>query len=378
MLYRDFGNTGLRLSILGFGCMRLPMTKKDGEQVVNDELAVPLLQRAADLGINFFDTAWFYCGGDSQRAVGLALQKIREKVYISTKLPLFLVNKREDFSDFLERSLEQMGLEYLDFNHFHAMTYQTWKEKILPLKLIDEAEKAKSKGLIRHLSFSFHGDADKMSELIDTGAFSSVLGQYNVVDRKNEMVFEYAHAKGLGTSVMGPLMGGGLTGGGKEFVERMGSKASSAAEMGLRFAWGLPTVDLLLSGMSTLEQLEENVSYANVADTITAEERQALIDRSFEMEKLNDLYCTGCNDCDVCPQGILPGRFFQLFLQHHVWGLDDIARARISDTTSPYRFMAFPPDCTECGACSERCPQKIDIPAELKRVWPVLESLKNK
>ena len=375
MKYRDFGNTGMRLSALGFGCMRLPMTEVDGNQVVNDELAVPMLQRAVDLGINFFDTAWFYCNGDSQRAVGLALKERRDEVYISTKLPLFLVNKREDFADFLERSLEQMEMDYLDFNHFHALTYQTWKEKILPLKLIDEAEKAKSKGLIRHLSFSFHGDADKMNEVIDTGAFSSVLGQYNLVDRKNECVFEYAKSKGLGTSVMGPLMGGALTDGGKALLDRLGSLASSSAEMGLRFVWGLPTVDIVLSGMSAIEQLEENVRYAEGIDSITEAERQALIDSSFELEKLNDLYCTGCHYCDVCPQGIQPGRIFQLYHQHHIWGLDDTVRARLAETRPMFRLQADPSVCTQCAACTERCPQKLDIPSELGRVWPVLQSL---
>ena len=375
MIYRTFGNTGMRLSALGFGCMRLPMTQRDGNQVVNDELATPLLQRAFELGINFFDTAWFYGNNDSQRAVGAALKNVRDKVYISTKLPLFFVNKTEDFFDFLERSLEQMGLEYLDFNHFHALTYQTWKEKILPLKLIDEAEKAKSKGLIKNLSFSFHGDADKMSELVDTGAFASVLGQYNLVDRRNETVFEYAKAKGLGTSVMGPLMGGGLTDGGDAFLKRMQSDASSAAEMGLRFVWGLPSVDIILSGMSTLEQLEENVRYACGADDIAPEERQELIGRTRELEKLNDLYCTGCQYCDVCPQKIQPARIFQLYLKHHVWGLDDSVRETLA-STGHMGLRADPSACTQCGACSERCPQKINIPEELQRVWPVINGLR--
>jgi len=371
MIYRDFGNTGMRLSVLGFGCMRLPMMPGDGEPRVNDELATPLLQRAVELGINFFDTAWFYCGGDSQRAVGAALQKVREKVYISTKLPLFLVHKPEDFMDFLERSLEQMGLEFFDFNHFHAMTYRTWKEKILPLKLIEQAEKAKSKGLLHHQSVSFHGDADKMSELIDTGAFSSVLGQYNLVDRRNEGVFEYAKSKGLGTSVMGPLIGGNLVDGGEALLKRMESGASSAAEMGLRFVWGMPAVDIALSGMSTIEQLEENARYADGAGAVSVEERRALIERSLELGQLNDLYCTGCQYCDVCPQKIRPGDIFQMYIRHHVWGLDELVRSRLAGN----RYGGDPYECTQCGACSARCPQKIGIPEELARVWPVLRSL---
>ena len=374
MNYRDFGNTGIRVSALGFGCMRLPMTHTDEKSMVNDELAIPLLQKAVELGINFFDTAWFYCGNDSQRAVGAALRPVRDKVYISTKLPLFLVHKPEDFDEYLERSLEQMGLDYLDFNHFHALTYATWKEKILPLKLIDRAEKAKAKGLIRHLSFSFHGDADKMAELIDTNAFSSILGQYNLADRRNEGVFAYAKERGLGTAVMGPLMGGGLSDGGTAFLERMGSKASTASEMGLRFVWGLPAVDMALSGMSDLQQLEENARYANEAGNIPAEERQALINRSQALEGINDLYCTNCNYCNVCTQKIRPGQIFQLYIRHHVWGLDKSVRKRLADT-GPWGLKADPSVCTQCGACAERCPQKLDIPAELARVWPILRAL---
>ena len=375
MIYRDFGKTGMRVSPLGFGCMRLPMTVKDGNQVVDDDLATPLLLRAVELGINFFDSAWFYCNHDSQRAVGKALRDVRDKVIISSKLPLFNVKKSEDFDEYLDKTLEQMGLEYLDINHFHGLTYRSWQEQILPLKLIDRAEKAKSKGLIKHLSFSFHGDADKMSELIDTGAFSSLLGQYNLVDKRNEIVFEYARAKGMGTAVMGPLMGGALADGGDNILKRMGSDASSAAEMGLRFVWSLPTVDMALSGMSNMQQLEENVRYAEAVGSLGESERKALLDKVEELEKLNDIYCTSCNYCDVCPEGIKPGRLFQLYIQHMVWGLDDTVRRRLSGT-GPFGPGNDASLCTACGECKARCPQKIEIPKELKRVWPKLAELR--
>ena len=375
MIYSDFGKTGLQLSALGFGCMRLPMKSEDGKESVDDELAVPLLRRAVELGINFFDTAWFYCNFDSQRAVGKALKPLRDKVYISSKLPLFLVNKPEDFDMYLEKTLEQMEVDYLDFNHFHGLNYQTWKEKILPMKLVDRAERAKSKGLIKHLSFSFHGDADKMTELVDTGAFSSLLGQYNIVDRRNEDIFAYAGSKGLGVAVMGPLMGGGLSDGGGALLTRMQSKASSAAEMALRFVWGLPAVDMALSGMASLEQLEANASYALNADTITADERQTLLERNKELEGLNNIYCTGCQYCDVCPEGIKPGRLFQLYIQHSVWGLDETVRKRLN-AKGPFGPGSLPSLCTDCGSCAARCPQKIDIPNELKKIAPVLDAFR--
>ena len=374
MIYRDFGDTGLKVSALGFGGIHLPMTQKDGVEVVDDELAIPLLRRAVDLGINFFDTAWFYNNEDGNRVYGDALRPVRDKVLISSKVPLFEVHKTEDFDAYLERTLEQMKIDYLDFHHFHAMTYASWKEKILPLKLVDAAERAKAKGLIRHLSFSFHGDPDKMPELIDTGAFSSILGQYNLVDRKNEEFFSYAKSKGIGTAVMGPLMGGNIPAGGSTFLGRMKSDSSSAAEIGLRFVWGFPAVDIALSGMTTMAQLEENVRLAEGADSVSADERRILIEKSASIQDLNDLYCSGCMYCAVCPQGIQPGRIFQLYILHKVWGFSDAVKRRLT-MGGRWGMKATPSDCTGCGNCSAHCPQKIEIPAELKRVWPELQSL---
>ena len=394
MFYRDFGNTGIQVPPLGFGCMRLPMTYKGTESKVDDELTVPLLQKAVAMGINFFDTHWFYCNYDGQRAVGKALSPVRDKVYISSKLHLMLVNKTEDFDEYLKRSLELLETSYLDFYHFPALSYKTWQEKVLALKLIDRAENAKVKGLIRHISFSFHSDADKMGELIDTGVFSTVLGQYSLVDRRNEDVFAYAKEKGLGTMVMGPLMGGVLTDGGNGFLERMrsdipgpdssdgisesvtsrGRSFNSVAEMGLRFAWSLPSVDMVLSGMSDIAQLKENVEYAKKAGSIPAEERQNLIERSHELKELNDLYCTSCNYCSGCPENIRIGRVFQLYIQHKVWGLSDAVKTQITNP-GPFGFGGDPANCTACGVCVAKCPQKIDIPEELKRVWLILTKL---
>ena len=379
MVYNEFGKTGIKVSQLGFGCMRLPMTKKDGKDVVDDELAAPMLQKAVELGINFFDSHWFYCNFDSQRAVGDALRKLRDKIYISSKTMLRQIEKPEDFDMFLEKSLELFQLDYLDFYHFPHLSYSTWTDKIVKLKLLDRAEKAKAKGLIKHISFSFHSDVDKMPELIDTGAFSSVLGQYNLVDRRNEEFFYYAKDKGVGTSVMVPLMGGVLTDGGKTFMERMAYDTldytpSTAAEMALRFVWGLPAVDIVLSGMSNMQQLEENVMYANAAVNIPQGDRQKLIDRVNELTAVNDLFCTTCNYCHECPMDIKIPRVFQLYNQHNVWGLTDAVRARRGDG-QPFKLKADPMSCTSCGICKSRCPQDIDIPAELRRVWPELLSL---
>lgn len=156
-------------------------------------------------------------------------------------------------------------------------------------------------------------------------------------------------------------------------MERMESdkleyKPATAAEMALRFVWGLPSIDMVLSGMSNLQQLEENVAYAKNVGNIPQAERDALIKKSDSINSLNDLFCTTCNYCHECPLEIKIKDVFQLYNQHHVWGLTDAVRSRINAKLDPTA-------CTACGVCVKRCPQKIDIPGELKRVWPVLSSL---
>ena len=374
MIYKQFGKTGIEVSNLGFGCMRLPMITKDGKEIVDDEKAGPLLQRAVELGVNYFDSHWFYCNNDSQRALGKALKNVRDKVYISTKIPCWLVEKSEDFDIFLEKALEQLDMDYIDFYHLPYMSYNTWKNKIVPLKLLDRAEKAKSKGLIKHLSFSYHYDILKMRELIDTGAFSSVLGQYNLADRESEELFAYAKDKGVGTVVMVPLMGGAFTDGGETLLKMMESDASSAAELGLRFTWSLPAVDMVLSGMTTMQQLEDNVRYAKNAGTITAAERQAMIDKSDSLKRIKDVFCTTCNYCYECPAKINISRIFQMYMKHYVWGLTESVR-EMRYWDEPFGLKVQPSACTNCGYCVEKCPQDIDIPNELKRVWEVLMGL---
>jgi hypothetical protein len=374
MVYRTLGNTGIQASILGFGCMRLPMTTQNGTERVDDALATPLLHRAVDLGVNFFDAHWFYCNYDSQRAIGEALRNVRDKIYLSTKLAMWLVEKPEDFDDYLNRALEQLGVEYLDFYHFPHLSYRRWKEQILPLKLLDRAEKAKAKGLIRHMSFSFHSDPQKMHELIDTGAFATVMGQYNLVDYSNEPVFSYAKSRDMGTIVMVPLMGGILTQGGQTFVNKMKSQAASAAEMALRFVYASPNVDVVLSGMSTLAQLEENAEIAKKAGEILPAEREALIFRAHTLHGLNDLLCNNCNYCHECPKGIKIGQVFKLYLHHTIWGLGESIRAQRGNGT-PFGFENDPASCDGCGACVTRCPQNIDIPKKLKHVWQELLAL---
>ena len=170
MQYRKFGNTGVNISALGFGCMRLKEFQDEkGDWQVDQAHTNEMLMKAYELGVNYFDTAYFYCHSNSEIAVGKALAPIRDKVYISTKCPLELVNSPEDYEKILDESLSKLGTDYIDFYHFWGINQKAFDEKIVPLGLMDKALELKAKGKIRHISFSFHDTPEALKHIIDNG-----------------------------------------------------------------------------------------------------------------------------------------------------------------------------------------------------------------
>ena len=374
MFYRNYGNTGVKVSVLGFGVSKLPMIGDGAAAKVNDELAIPIIRAAYEGGINYYDSAWNYLNNDSQRILGLALSDVRDKVYFATKLPCWLVKERDDFWKFLMATLENMDTNYIDFYHFHGLDAETFS-RIQEFKIIESAERALVNGYIRHLSFSFHDRPEVMRSLVDTGLFESLLCQYNLIDRRNEDAMAYAAGKGIGVAVMGSTGGGIIARGGPDFVRRMGSDASSAAELAFRFVWGNPSVSSALSGMDSVSQVMENVRYAERSDSVNVSEICKLEESSGELNKFNDLYCSNCEYCRDCPKGIKIGTVFRMYINHKVWGLSAEAKRAYAGLREGAWNGNNPDACIDCGACSERCPQKLDVPAELKRVSAVLRSL---
>ncbi|MBR2054466.1 MAG: aldo/keto reductase, partial [Clostridia bacterium] len=261
MQYRPFGNTSVNISALGFGCMRLPeIQHEDGTWEVDQEKATEMLRHAYDLGINYFDTAPYYCHHNSEIAVGVALKPIRDKVYVSTKCPLETVKEPGDLRKTLENSLKKLDMDYVDFYHFWGINQKAFDEKIVPMDLIGEARKLKEEGLIRHISFSFHDSPEALKHIIDNGeGLESVLLQYNLLDRANEEMIQYAHEKGLGVVVMGPV-GGGRLAAPTELVKKLGGENLNTYELALRFVLGNPGVCCALSGMQTYDMVDKNAA----------------------------------------------------------------------------------------------------------------------
>ena len=377
MIYKPFGQTGIQLSALGFGAMRLPMA---GGRV-DDEKAVPLIQKAFAMGVNYVDTAPYYCEKDSERAVGLALKGWRDKVYLSTKNPA-TDSTGGKWRKHLEDSLKKLDTEFIDFYHLWGISLESFRKMDVPGGPIDDAKKALEEGLIKHLCFSFHDKPENMLPIIDSGYFSSVLCQYNLLDRANEEAIAHAREKGLGVIIMGPV-GGGRLGAPSEVVRNLlGREVKSSAEMALRFVLANPDVNIALSGMSDEKMLEENVQVASIGGPLTGAEMEQVKAMLDENKRLMDLYCTGCNYCMPCPQKINIPHLFRLMNYHKVYQLTDYARQEYQKTEIPLEDRKEDwlkqqgldaSHCVECGACEKKCPQRLKIIDQLKETRKALE-----
>ncbi len=367
MQYRKFGNLNIELSILGFGAMRLPSHIAQDKTVYNYEESERMMRRAYELGVNYFDTAPGYCDGESEIIVGRALKGFRDQVYLSTKNPIENDSGR-DFRIRLENSLKKLDTGYIDFYYMWGIDLETFETAITkkggPL---EAAQKAKEEGLIRHISFSFHDKPENLTRLIQSGCFESMLVQYNLLDRSNEKGIAEAHDAGLGTVVMGPVGGGRLGITSKQISGLIPGGVRSSPELALRFVLTNPNVLCALSGMSSMEQVEENCRIAGNPSLLTEEEMNAIQEAMLQHQKLSDLYCTGCRYCMPCPFDVNIPLNFELMNYHRVYGLTEYARAEYKNIG---KFEWMPGKsasaCTLCGECEKKCPQKIKIREQLK------------
>ncbi len=368
MQYRQFGNTGVNVSVLGFGAMRLPSSyDKDGKEIFDYEESARMMLRAYELGVNYFDTAPGYCGTESEIIVGRALKTVRDKVYISTKYPTENASY-DDCRKSLENSLKQLDTDYIDFYHMWGIGLEAYEKKVAtPNGPLAAAQKAKEEGLIRHISFSFHDKAENLVKIAEAGHFESVLAQYNLLDRTNEESLAKARALGLGTVVMGPVGGGRLGVASEKISALIPGGARSNPELALRFVLANPNVCCALSGMSTMAHVEENCRTADRSEVLTPAEVMAVNAAMEENKKLAELYCTGCRYCMPCPQEVNIPTCFQLMNYHKVYGLTEYAKAEYKGIgKTPWVPGKDASYCIDCGLCEEKCPQKLKIREQLK------------
>jgi predicted aldo/keto reductase-like oxidoreductase len=364
MNYSTLGKTGLRVSQLGFGCMRFVMGP-NGQ--VDRSLAIPLLHRALEFGVNYFDTAVGYCNADSQRVLGEAFAQVhRDRLVLSTKNGFHEAPAEEWWSRLIE-SLTFLQTDHLDLYNFHGIGWDIFTRFLDgpdgKLKLM---QKAKDQGLIRHICCSFHDSCDNLIKLIDTGVFDVITIQYNLLYRDLEKGLDRARETGTGIVVMGPVGGGRLGVDSDKIRKLTGNAAQSTPEAALRFVLANPGVNVALSGMSTTAMLEENVRITS-RPPFTAAEIQSLQGEINRVKSSAGVYCTACGYCLPCPFGVDIPENFRVYNEHLVYGLTE------QDLKAYSQIVHRAGDCAECGACLAKCPQKIPIPAMLRKIMATLD-----
>ncbi|MBV7276823.1 aldo/keto reductase [Clostridium sp. PL3] len=383
MLYRKFGKTNEEVSLLGFGCMRLPIIDNNPAKI-DEKKAMELVRNAIDRGINYIDTAYPYHGtgfdkgGESEPFVAKALKDgYREKVKIATKLPSWLIKKREDMDRFLDEQLNRLETDHIDFYLVHSLEKNTWKN-LKSLGINEFLDKAIKEGKIKHAGFSFHDDIDTFKDIVDFYDWSFCQIQYNYLDENYQAGKEglqYAASKGLGIAIMEPIKGGTLANKVPKDVLVAWDKAPikrTPAQWALRWVMNHPEVSVVLSGMNDLDQVEDNINTASecTANSLTGEELD-LVDfakKTFKAKmKIN---CTSCRYCMPCPAGVDIPKNFALY--NNAFLMDNLPAIK---ATYDFRIAQSekPSNCVQCGKCEKHCPQSIAIREELKNLRAVFE-----
>jgi len=375
MQYRRLGKLDWEVSVLGFGVMRLPLADKETEKVDEPE-SVRMMRYAIDHGVNYIDTAYPYHEGQSEGIVGRALKDgYRERVKVATKLPVWLVEDAEAFDRYLNEQLERLQMEKIDFYLLHGLNSQRWP-KVRDLGVIRWAEGAMADGRFDHLSFSFHDNFETFKQIVDDyDNWTSAQVQYNYMDvgyQAGRRGVEYAASKGLAVVVMEPIRGGQLTklrGPVAKVWESAAQKRSPAA-WALLWVWNQPEVSVVLSGMSTMEQVVENVALADSARPgILSPEELVVVDRAREAYKgLAPIPCTNCQYCRPCSSGVYISGIFEIYNDAMIYEDPEKARWLYSQLKEEQRAD----QCTKCAECTDACPQGIDIPEWLEKVHAFL------
>jgi len=377
MQYRTLGNSGTKVSALGFGCMRLP-TVKDSR--INRKEAIKLIRKGIDNGITYMDTAWTYHGGESEVILGLALKDgYRELVTLVTKCPVGRTEftEPEHYDEHLNEQLERLDEDYVDYYLFHALNKKLYEEKVIGLNLIERALKAKEAGKIRHLAFSFHDTPEVLKEIIDSGHFDLMLVQYNIVDQVNHEMINYAGEKGLAVATMGSVGGGRLAG--KDLPDEMKAWLTPGrenyADLAFKFVLSNPNVSVALSGMGSEEMLDDNLSINSREDynQVTEKEKESIDNIANRFKELCDLVCTQCKYCQPCPNEVNISFIFEALQRYQIYGDRDKAKSYYSMIGKiPWASGKNASECEECGECLEKCPQGIEIVEQLKNAHDIL------
>lgn len=369
---RRMENLGIETSLLGFGCMRFPVLA-DGS--IDEPEAEKMLDKAIAEGVNYIDTAYPYHEGKSEIVVGKILKKYeRNSFYLATKLPVWLVNTADDVDKLLEEQLEKLQTDYIDFYLMHALDKGKW-EKMKEIGCVERLVQLKAAGKIRYLGFSFHDSYEVFEEILNYRDWDFCQIQLNYMDTQEQAGmkgYELAEKKKVPMVIMEPIKGGSLAVFADDIMAKfreLDAKASPAS-FALRFVGSLPNVKVILSGMSTMEQVEDNLKTFESFKPLTEKEKQVIAEITDTLRSRVRNGCTGCRYCMPCPAGVdIPGNF-RAWNTYHMYQNYNVARWAWEVELGEKQQAK---NCIKCGKCEKACPQKLAIRQDLERAQADLD-----
>jgi len=375
MKFRKFGKLEWEVSALGFGAMRLPVLGDSSIRFnpnIDEPETIRMIRHAVDNGVNYLDTAYPYHGGKSEVVVGRALSDgYREKIKLATKMPTWAISKYEDFDRFLDEQLDRLQTDHLDFYLLHALNKNRWPV-LKDLGVLKWAEETIAGGKFSYLGFSFHDDLNTFKAIVDDyDGWTMCQIQYNFMDTGYQAGAEglgYAAEKGLGVVVMEPLRGGQLTKEPPKSVKEIWARTAaerSPADWALQWNWNQPEVSVVLSGMSSMQHVIENLASADRSGigSLNSEELVVIQQVSEEYHRLCPISCTTCGYCMPCPNNVDIPHIFKQYNDSIMY--DDPGTSRFRYGMMPAEEQAD--NCIECLECEEKCPQEVAIVDWLKK-----------
>ncbi|GAA0712932.1 aldo/keto reductase [Paraclostridium ghonii] len=371
MNYREFAKTGEKISILGFGCMRFPQL--DGK--IDEKEATKMVRYAIDNGVNYIDTAYPYHDGESELVVGRILKDgYREKVKLATKLPSWAINSREDMDKYLNEQLKKLQTDYIDFYLVHALDKGLW-ENLVKNGIFDFLDDIKKSKKVRYVGFSFHDKYEVFEEIIDSYNWDFTQIQYNYLDEEYQAGtkgLEYANKKGMGVIIMEPLRGGKLANNlPNDILEIINNSGcdKSPAQLAFKFLYDKPQIGIVLSGMSTMEQVIDNIRICDEdgkPNSINSNEKHVIESLRDKLKSKIKINCTDCKYCMPCPNGVSIPECFECLNMAYMF--NDIEGVKNNMYIYALQQNKDASKCIECGKCEKSCPQHIDIINKLKQV----------
>lgn len=369
---RKLEKLGIETSLLGFGCMRFPVT---AEGKIDEPEAEKMMDKAIAAGVNYIDTAYPYHGGESEPFVGRVLKKYdRSSLYLATKLPCWKVNALEDVESIFQEQLDRLQTDYIDFYLLHALDKGRFR-KMVEIGCIEKLEQLKAEGKIRYLGFSFHDDYETFEKILCHRDWDFCQIQLNYMDADQQAGlkgYKLTEEKNVPMVVMEPIKGGSLAAFAEDITGmfRGLDAEASVASFALRWVGSLPNVKVILSGMSAMDQVEDNLKTFENFKPLSEKESETIDEIVKLINSRVQNGCTACRYCMPCPAGVdIPGNF-RVWNTYHMYQNYDMVKRSWENGLGEEKQAK---NCVKCGKCEQACPQKLHIREDLEKVQADLE-----